>query len=118
MRMNKMAPPADMVARPAALATNHAVFAITVQDGSMAPRFEPGERLYCDPARPPALASYALAITTTSDDPAGNAFLGRLDAMDAHQITLTQYSPPRQITVQRGAIATLARILTTAELLA
>lgn len=107
----------DMIARPAALATNRAVFAVTMQDGSMAPRYEAGERLYCDPARPPALAGYALVITTASDERAGNAFVGRLDAQDAHQITLSQYAPPRQIHIARADITTLARILTTAELL-
>lgn len=112
------APPVAWLPRPPTLAANRDVFAVTIQDASLSPRFDPGERVYCDPTRPPSVGAYAVAIThDRNGDGAQLAIAGRVDAISATSVTIAQLQPATSINVPTSNIATLARILTTAELL-
>jgi transcriptional regulator with XRE-family HTH domain len=86
-------------------------FAVIMQDNSMAPRYDAGDLIYCDPNRPAAIGSYAIAITAD-----GSAYVGRLTSANPHDTTLTTLNPPQDRVLPTETIATLARILTTAEI--
>lgn len=110
-------PAITFLPRPATQAANRTLFAVTMADASMAPRFEPGERIYCDPTRPPSLGAYAIAILAAPDGAAACAHVGRLTAMTADHIVLALLNPPQDVRIATNDVATLARVLTTAELL-
>jgi transcriptional regulator with XRE-family HTH domain len=97
---------------PTALAANPDAFAVVMQDNSMAPRYDAGDVLYCDPARPPHIGAYAIAITQD-----GHGFVGQLAAASAEHLTLRTLNPPQEHHVPASNVATLARILTTADIL-
>lgn len=110
--------PVAFLPRPPSLANNRDVFAVSIQDASLAPRYEPGERVYCDPTRAPSIGSYAVVIThERASDGAQMAIAGRVDAITPAGVTLGQLTPAATINVLATNIATMARILTTAELL-
>lgn len=120
MAVNLAAAPVDFVPRPAALATNRSVWALTLADASMTPRFDPGERLYCDPTRPPPIGGYVvLLLQQRDDDPPGEqrAMVGRLTATSARDVEIETLSPPNRHSVPTEQIHTIARVLTLAELL-
>lgn len=118
LAVNMDAPPIALIPRPAALASSRAVWALTIADASMAPRFDPGERLYCDPTRPPPIGGYAVLVLHPTDA-AGEqrALVGRLTATTAQDVEIETLSPPTRHSVPVEDIHTIARVLTLAELL-
>jgi hypothetical protein len=111
------APPIDVLPRPAALRAARAVFALTIADASLSPRYEPGERVYCDPTRPPAPGGYAVVLLhpTETGQP---AHIGKLVSIAPEAVVLRLHQPDSEIALARTTIAQIGRILTTAELLA
>ena len=110
-------PPTAFLPRPATQASNRGLFCVTMADASLAPRFEPGERLYCDPSRPPSPGTYAIAILAAPPGTPARAHVGRLLVMTAQHIAIGLLNPPQEIHIPTEDVATLARVLTTAELL-
>lgn len=118
LSVNLTAPPIDYLRRPAALATNRAVWAITIADTSMVPRFDLGERIYCDPTRPPPIGGYAVLVLHPDDETGEQrALVGRLSAITDRDVEIETLSPPNRVSVPVEQIHTTARILTLAELL-
>jgi transcriptional regulator with XRE-family HTH domain len=91
--------------------THTNTFAVVMQDNSMAPRYDAGDLIYCDPNRPPAIGAYAIAITSD-----GAAYVGQLADANPHQTTLRTLNPPQDRVLPTESVTTLARILTTAEI--
>lgn len=116
MRVNFQADPDDLLPRPASHSSPR-LFAITMSDASMTPRYDPGERIYCDPTRPPAIGGYAVMIEPPAANGDALAHVGRVLSLTDKEIVLEQHNPPRQIRLDTSRVQTLARILTTAELL-
>jgi transcriptional regulator with XRE-family HTH domain len=112
------APPLDYLPRPPALAARRTIFAFTIADNSLSPRFEAGERVYCDPNRPPAAGGYAVALLRrASDQDPQDAHIGRLVAMDADTLRLRLLQPEQEIALDMAAVERVGRILTTEEML-
>jgi hypothetical protein len=113
------APPVDLLPRPPAISPARAVWAVTIADASLAPRFEIGERLYCDPNRPPAIGSYAVVIEPADTSHRAVAHLGRLVEMNDESVMIARLAPAGSAPVQipRAGVQTIARVLTMVELL-
>lgn len=109
--------PIDRVPRPSALAANRSVWALTIADSSLSPRYEIGERVYCDPSRPPAPGGYAVVLAPAGADQVALAHVGRLVGITDTEVTLQTLNPLRDVTIPRSRIATIARVLTLPELL-
>lgn len=116
--VDMLAPPIDYVRRAPGIHAARAVFAIYVADNRMAPRFEVGELLYCDPARPVAPGAYVLVTLRSSDDPRPSAgWLGRKVRRTENDLVLQHLNPAREITIPLADIADIARVLDTRDLI-
>lgn len=109
--------PIDRVPRPSALAANRTVWALTIADASLSPRYEIGERVYCDPSRPPAPGGYAVVLGPRGADQVALAHVGRLKDITDQHVTLQILQPPRDVVIPRHQVDTIARVLTLPELL-
>lgn len=110
--------PTDWIPRPAALATNRAVWAVTMADASMSPRFDAGERLYCDPTRAAPIGGYVVLVLNTQPSPDEHlALVGRVAALTDREISIESLNPPQRHTIALDTVQTIARVLTLAELL-
>lgn len=110
--MNWAGGPIDYIRRPPGIAAARGVFAIYVENDSMAPRYEPGEPVYCDPHKPPAIGSYVVVVLdgeAPGDPP--QAFLKRLVRRTASELICEQFNPPREIRFPTARIKQIARVL-------
>lgn len=115
--VNFAAEPLDWLPRPAALSPSRAVWALTMLDATLSPRFEPGERIYCDAARPPTPGGYAVVVTKAEPDGNALAFVGRLVRITETEVVLAHLNPAREKAIPAAQVETIARILTIEELL-
>jgi phage repressor protein C with HTH and peptisase S24 domain len=115
--MSLAAAPLDYVARPPALASNRSIWALTIADASLSPRYDPGERVYCDPSRPPAVGGYGVVILRSEADHETVAHVGRITAITGSEVRVATLNPPAERVIDASEIQTIARILTMGEML-
>lgn len=108
----------DYVRRPPGVARNRAVFCVFVRGDSMEPRFEPGDLLYVNPARP-ARAGDDVLVEMHPDQAGepGAAFIKRLDAQTPTKLILKQFNPAKKIEVPITRVLRVCPILRASELL-
>jgi phage repressor protein C with HTH and peptisase S24 domain len=108
----------DYVRRPPALAAARDVFAIYVESDSMAPRFEPGELVYCDPRRPVVPGRYVV-LTVQSEDPGEppRSYVKRLVRRTASEVILEQFNPPKELRFAANRVSQMVRVLDWPEVL-
>lgn len=97
--------------------------AISVDDEAMAPWREPGELIYLDPDREPAIGDHALIVMDpgAASPPNPDAVFGmvrKLIGRTATAVELQQYDPPSRFTLPLARIVRLHRVIEWSEMLA
>ncbi len=85
----------DMVRRPPGLAGAKGIFALYVQNDSMAPWRMPGGLVYINPNKPARPGDHVVVELKASDGEPRPAFLKKLVSLGGSSIRLEQYNPPR-----------------------
>lgn len=113
------AQPLDFLPHPPAISSTRALWAVTVADNALAPRYEIGERLYLDPNRPPSPHGYTMVIEQPDKEHRALAHLGRLAGLTDETVKIERLTPSDAPATQlpRRQIQSIARILTPDELL-
>lgn len=107
----------DMARRPAGLALARNVYALYIVGDSQSPRFEPGELVFVNPARPPAMGDDVVVQLVNGNGEVRCALIKRLRRRTAHTLTLEQFNPPMQFDVPMDRVAAIHRIVPINELL-
>ena len=112
----------DWFRRPPVLAGRRDVYGLYVVGSSMAPRFEPGDPVYVDPRRPPAIGDYVIVQLAKRyhevDGEIITAMIKRLARRSASFIELEQFEPRGTFKVEIGEIASIHRVMTMGDLMA
>lgn len=96
--LNQAEGPIDRVRRGPGIAENRQVFAIYVEGDSMAPRFEAGELVYLDPARPVRAGDdIVFVIEPEAAGTPPKAYLKRLVRRTAERLVCEQFNPAGQV---------------------
>jgi phage repressor protein C with HTH and peptisase S24 domain len=85
----------DYAPRPPGLTYKKDVYALYVASDSMAPRYEPGDRIYVDPHRVPSIQDYVVIEMKPAGTEPGPAYLKRLVRRAGGRIIVEQFNPPR-----------------------
>jgi phage repressor protein C with HTH and peptisase S24 domain len=112
----------DMVRRPPGLAGAAAVFALYVHGDSMSPRFEAGDLIFVNPARPPTPGcDVVVELAPKPGDSVGPCYIKRLVRRTADKVLLRQFNPPpgdrADFEIDKDQVRNMWRVLTSAELL-
>lgn len=106
----------DYVRRPFGIVNRKDVFSLRVVNDSMAPRFEDGDRIYCE-KRKPILRDYVVVeLLPKADGRPGKSFIKRLVAQDSATVTVEQFNPRGILEFRRGEIKDLFRVIPEREL--
>jgi phage repressor protein C with HTH and peptisase S24 domain len=112
----------DLVRRPPGLAGASSVFALYVHGDSMSPRFESGDLVFVNPARPPTPGCDVIVeMVGSTPEASGPCYIKRLLRRTADKVVLRQFNPPpgekQDFELDQKKIRNLWRVLTPAELL-
>jgi SOS-response transcriptional repressor LexA len=107
----------DRVRRPPGLADVRGAFALYISGDSMEPRYFAGERVYINPARPPAVGDFVVIELRGSDGEAGDTFVKRLVRRTANTVTCQQYNPRDDVTYETAKVKRIWRIVPLDELM-
>jgi phage repressor protein C with HTH and peptisase S24 domain len=112
----------ELVRRPPAFAGNRNLYAVYVAGSSMEPRYEPGDLLYVDPRRPPAIGDDVVVQLRDGNGHDGNdriicALIKRLVRRNASGIELEQYNPPLRFKLASQHVSEVHRVVKMAEIL-
>jgi phage repressor protein C with HTH and peptisase S24 domain len=107
----------DYVRRPDGIRRSKEVYAIYVVGTSMVPRFEEGELVYVNPARPPSIGEYVVIQLKPADAAApARALIKRLAKRGA-RIEVEQFNPPKTLRFEGDEILSMHRVIPWNELL-
>lgn len=101
------------VRRPPGLSDQRKVYAIFVSGSSMEPRYRPGDPVFVDPQRPPAIGDDVI-VQLVSPDGTGEIMTGLIKTMvkrSSHALELEQYSPAIRFSVPTERIAHIHRVI-------
>lgn len=106
----------EMVRRPPAFASNRGLYGLYVAGSSMEPRYEPGDLLYVDPRRPPAIGDDVIVQIRDGNGHDGDdrivcALIKRLVRRTAAGVELEQYNPPLRFKLASDYIAAVHRVV-------
>lgn len=108
----------DYVRRPPGIERTRGVYALYVSGESMSPRYEPGDLVFLNPARPPRAGDYVvLEMFAEEPDQPGQAYIKRLRSVTPTAYIAEQFNPPAQIEYPIARVRQIIRIIPTAELL-
>lgn len=110
--------PIDMVRRGPGIAQSRTVFAIYVEGESMSPRFDPGDLIYLDPARPVRIGDdvvLVMASENAADPPL--SYLKRLVRRTADRVIAEQFNPAQRIEYPTRNLKQMVRVLKLAEVM-
>lgn len=110
--------PVDFARRGPGIAQNRKVFAVYVEGDSMVPRYEPGELIYLDPARPVRIGDDVLlevAHPVQGEPP--RTYLKRLVRRTADRVVVEQFNPAKQLEFPVGATTRIVRVLRLSEIM-
>jgi phage repressor protein C with HTH and peptisase S24 domain len=110
--------PIDWARRPPRLEGRADVFGAYVEDLSMVPRYEPGELVFIERARPPAPGDHVVVeiVESTSRDER-KALIKKLVSVSTATVRLEQYNPPKVLEYQRKQVLHMYRVMPLADLL-
>lgn len=111
----------DYVRRPPGLALAPKAFGVYVQGTSMEPRYEEGDLVIVNPARPARVGDYALIeLFPTSAEgevvEVGPAFVKRLVRKTASEVICEQLNPRQEVRYPANHVRHIYRVLSIAEL--
>lgn len=108
----------DYARRPPTIANARHVFALYVAGTSMSRWREPGDLIFCDPARPARAGDRVVVECVPERDGDGHpAFLKELVARTATKIRLRQYNPEATIEIPLSRVVAVHRVIEWGELL-
>lgn len=103
--------------RPPGIMGKKDVYVVFVQNDSMDPKFEPGDRLYVDPHRPPRTMDYVVIELHSEDGESGRGYIKRLLKKTPTRIVVEQFNPRKEIEFNAGEVKALHRVIPQDELL-
>lgn len=106
----------EFVRRPPGIAHLKNVFALYVLSDSMAPRYEPGEVIYCSNREPVPGEYVVIEMFPETEGKAGKAFIKRLKQRTGKEIIVEQFNPPKTIPFDRYAVKQIWRVIPNKEL--
>ena len=106
----------DYVRRPYGILNRKDVFCLRVVNDSMSPRFEDGDRIYCE-KRKPILRDYIVVeLKPEAEGRPGKSFIKRLVAQNSSFITVEQFNPEGDLNFSRNEIKEVFRVIPEREL--
>lgn len=113
----------DFVRRPPALDGRKDAYALYIVGVSMMPRFEPGDLIYIDPRRPPAIGDDVI-VQIRRDVAQGDdrheietGLIKKLVRRSASFIELEQHNPPAQFRLETTRVARMQRVMRMVDLM-
>jgi phage repressor protein C with HTH and peptisase S24 domain len=104
--------------RPPGLMAQSKAYALYVVGSSMEPRFDPGQPVFVDAARPPSIGDDVIVqLVDLDEERVTTALIKRLVRRTSAFVELEQYNPARKFRIQTTRIASIQRVLTVTELL-
>jgi len=108
----------DRVRRPPALVDVKDAFALYLAGDSMAPRYEPGDLIYLNPARAPRPGDDVVIELLPERDGDGHpAYVKRLLRRSPTAVKVAQFNPQKEIEIPTKRIRAIYRVMSAAELL-
>lgn len=108
----------DYVKRPPGAANARALYAIYVIGNSMSPRFEPGDLVYVNPARPPQIGDYVVVQMMQEEDGGPiPAMIKRLVKRGPPTLLLEQFNPEGELRLETEKIHSVHRVVPWTELI-
>lgn len=105
----------DYVRRPPGLATNLQAYALFVENLSMSPRFEPGDLIYVNPARPARPGDYVIIQVQNGENTEREAYIKKLLRRTEKGVVCEQYNPSATVTFTGQVL--IHRVMTTSEIM-
>ncbi len=111
--------PIDWARRPPRLEGRADVFGAYVEDLSMVPRYEPGELVFIERARPPAPGDHVVVeiVEGPLSRDERKALIKKLVSVTSATVRLEQYNPPKVLEYQRKQVLHMYRVMPLADLL-
>ncbi len=108
----------DRVRRPASLAANKVAYGLYVEGDSMEPQLYAGELIIADPSKKPRPRDRVVLVITRQDGEGTEsvAYVKELVRVAADKVVVRQFNPAREMEFPRSSVASMHRVLTTAEL--
>ncbi len=106
----------EYVRRPPGIANVKNVFALYVLSDSMAPRYEPGEVIYCGTREPIPGDYVVIEMHPEIEGQPGKAFIKRLKQRTGKEIIVEQFNPPKLIPFDRYTVKNIWRVIPNKEL--
>jgi hypothetical protein len=108
----------DRVRRPASLAANKVAYGLYVEGDSMEPQLYAGELIIADPAKKPRPRDRVVLVIARPDGEAHEsmAYVKELVRITADKVIVRQFNPARDLEFPKASVASMHRVLTTAEL--
>ncbi len=107
---------AGYVRRPPGIAHLHNVFATHVLTGSMIPRYDVGELLYCGGRAPVAGDHVVIEMYPDDGEAFGKAYVKKLVRRTKAELVCEQYNPPSEIIFDAYRVKNIWRIIPLREL--
>ncbi len=112
----------EHVRRPLAFQDNGLAYGIYVEGSSMQPRYDPGDLVYVDPRRPPAIGDDVVVQLRNGSGHDGEdvvvcAVIKRLVRRSSTMIKLEQYNPALQFELPIERVAQVHRVVRMGELM-
>jgi phage repressor protein C with HTH and peptisase S24 domain len=107
----------DYAPRPPGIASRKDVYVLYVENDSMSPRFEPGERLYVDPHRAPRAMDYVVVELHGEGGEPGKGFIKRLVKKTPTKLVVSQFNPAKELEFDASRVKQLHRVIPYDELL-
>lgn len=103
----------DWLTRPASLAGDPDAYALTILSDSMAPKFEPNERVAVSPRAPVSIGDYVIAQLRGAegeDERVKTVLIKRLKRRGAGFVELEQFNPPKIFRIEARRVASLHKV--------
>ena len=108
----------DKAPRPPGIANRKDVFCLYVENDSMYPRFEPGERLYLDPHRKARAGEYVVVeLFPESEGEAGQGYIKRFEKQTPTKLVVSQFNPAKELEFELQMVKKIYRVIPVDELL-
>jgi phage repressor protein C with HTH and peptisase S24 domain len=107
----------DYARRPARFLGRADLFALYVQGTSMEPRYFSGEMIFVEKDRPPQNGDHVVIELLPDESGVREAYLKVLIGRTPTKIRLRQYSPAKEIEIDRRKVGQILRVLTLIDLL-
>lgn len=106
----------DHVRRPFGILNRQGVFALRVVNDSMSPKFEDGDRIYCEKRKPIVRDYVVVELKPHAEGRPGKSYIKRLLAQDGSRVTVEQFNPRGVLEFGRNEIKDIFRVIPEREL--